>query len=82
MARELQLPVIVVVGNWLGAINHTILTVKAIEATGVKCLGVILNYPEAERDIAATTNRLILEESLPVPILGEVLTDGTEIDWR
>ncbi len=82
LAKELQLPVIVVVGNWLGAINHTILTVKAIEATGVSCLGVILNHPEAERDIATTTNRLILEESLPVPILGEVLTDGTEIDWR
>ena len=71
-----------VVGNWLGAINHTILTVKAIGEAGVKCLGVILNHPEAERDIAATTNRLILEESLSVPILGEVLTDGTEIDWR
>jgi len=81
LATELQLPVVVVVGNWLGAINHTILTVKAIEAAGVKCLGVILNHPVAERDIAATTNRLVLEESLPVPILGEVLTDGDKIDW-
>ncbi|MCL4163652.1 UNVERIFIED_CONTAM: hypothetical protein GTU68_023250 [Idotea baltica] len=82
LAQQLKLPVIVVVANWLGAINHTLLTVKAIEAKGVPCLGVILNHLEAERDIAATTNRLILEESLSVPILGEVLTDGTEIDWR
>ncbi|MDA7881058.1 dethiobiotin synthase [Akkermansiaceae bacterium] len=82
LAKELGYPVIVVVANWLGAINHTLLTVKAIESRGVKCLGVILNHLEAERDIAATTNRLVLEEALSVPILGEVLTDGTEIDWR
>lgn len=82
LAFELKLPVLVVVGNWLGAINHTLLTVKAIEAKGLTCLGVVLNHPQAERDVAATTNSHILEEYLPVPILGEVLTDGTEIDWR
>lgn len=82
LALALNLPVVIVVGNWLGAINHTLLTVNAIKAKGLSCLGVILNHPQAERDIAATTNRHILEEYLPVPILGEVLADGTEIDWR
>jgi dethiobiotin synthetase len=65
----------------LGAINHTLLTVKAVQASGLECLGVILNHLEAERDVAAVTNRAILDEICPVPILGEVMTDGTEIDW-
>lgn len=82
LARDLKLPVLVVAANWLGAINHTLLTVNAIQAAGLECLGVVLNHLQAERDVAATTNRVILDELCPVPILGEVLTDGTEIDWR
>jgi dethiobiotin synthetase len=81
-AKELALPIVVVVGNRLGAINHTLLTVEAILAARLECLGVILNYPQAERDLAATTNRLILEELCSVPILGEVITDATEIEWN
>ncbi|MDB4405908.1 MAG: dethiobiotin synthase [Verrucomicrobiales bacterium] len=81
LARELKFPVLVVAANWLGAINHTLLTVKAVQASGLECLGVILNHLEAERDVAAVTNRAILDEICPVPILGEVMTDGTEIDW-
>lgn len=82
LARELKLPVLVVAANWLGAINHTLLTVKAIQAAGLECVGIVLNYPIAERDIAAVTNRAILEELSPVPILGEVMTDATEVDWQ
>ena len=40
-----------------------------------------LNHLEAERNVAATTNRMILEELCPVPIIGEVLTDADWIDW-
>lgn len=82
LAREVKLPVLVVAANWLGAINHTLLTVKAIQAAGLECVGIVLNYPIAERDVAAVTNRVILEELSPVPILGEVMTDATEVDWE
>jgi dethiobiotin synthetase len=82
LAREVGLPVVVVVANWLGAINHALLTVKAIEQAGLQCAGVILNHPVAERDVAAVTNRAILDELLPFPILGEVMTDGDRIDWE
>ncbi|MEN8847542.1 MAG: dethiobiotin synthase [Akkermansiaceae bacterium] len=81
LAREVGFPVLVVAANWLGAINHTLLTVKAIQASGLECLGVVLNHLEAERDVATTTNRAILEELCPVPILGEVMTEGIEVDW-
>lgn len=81
LVKAVGLPVIVVAANWLGAINHTQLTVKAIQAAGGDCLGVILNHLTADRDVAITTNRAILDELCPVPIIGEVLTEGTEIDW-
>jgi len=81
-AKALEMPVIVVADNRLGAINHTLLTVKAIQAAGLSCLGVVLNHLEAERNVAAVTNRAILEEIAPVPLLAEVLTDGGQIDWR
>ena len=80
-AKALGFPVLVVAANWLGALNHTLLTVNAIQAAGLECVGVILNHLEAERDVAATTNRAILEELCPVPVIGEVLTDADWIDW-
>lgn len=81
LAKALGFPVLVVSANWLGAINHTVLTTKAIESDGLECVGVILNYPMAERDVAAVTNQAVMAEMLTVPILGEVMTDGTEVDW-
>ena len=80
-AKELGFPVLVVAANWLGTINHTLLTVKAIQAAGLECIGVVLNHLEAERDVAATTNRMMLDELCPVPIIGEVLTDADWVDW-
>ncbi len=80
-AQALTMPVIVVADNRLGAINHTLLTVKAILGTGLPCLGIILNHIEAERNVAAVTNRAMLAELSPVPVIAEVLTDGGEIDW-
>lgn len=80
-AKALGFPVLVVAANWLGTLNHTLLTVKAIQAAGLECAGVVLNHLEAERDVAATTNRMMLDELCPVPIVGEVLTDADWIDW-
>ncbi len=80
-AGALGFPILVVAANWLGTLNHTLLTVKAIQAAGLECAGVVLNHLEAERDVAATTNRMMLEELCPVPIVGEVLTDADWIDW-
>ena len=75
LAAEFALPVAVVVANRLGALNHTLLTVQAIRARGLKCAGLILNHtqPPAELpDLAATTNRAVLEDLLDVPILFEI----------
>lgn len=80
-AVSLGLPVIVVVNNRLGALNHTILTVRNILARGLTCAGVILNYVHDERDAASISNRMVLENFLDVPVLAEVMHGETEIDW-
>jgi len=81
LAADLNLPVLVVVDNRLGAINHTILTVNAIKAMGLKLAGIILNHVSDERDAASISNRAILEELLSPPLMLDILHGTTEISW-
>jgi dethiobiotin synthetase len=80
-AAALGLPIIVVVNNKLGCLNHTILTVKNIQARGLSCAGVILNYAHDERDAASISNRMVLQNYLDVPVLCEVMHGETEMNW-
>lgn len=80
-AQSLGLPVLLVVNNRLGALNHTILTVRNIQARGLRCAGVILNHVGEERDAASISNRMVLESFLKVPIIAEVMHGETEMDW-
>lgn len=80
-AAALELPIIVVVNNKLGCLNHTLLTVKNIQARGLTCAGMILNYAHDERDAASISNRMVLQNYLDVPVLGEVMHGETEINW-
>ena len=43
VAKELNLPVLIVVGNKLGAINHTLLTIEALKARKMKIAGIVFN---------------------------------------
>ncbi len=77
LAVEFALPVLVVAANRLGALNHTLLTVRAVQASGLHCAGVILNQVRAatDDDPATITNASVLEEllqNLEVPLLGEL----------
>lgn len=78
LAKQLALPVLVVVNNKLGALNHTILTVNAIKAAGLHCAGILLNHTADERDSASISNRVLLSQLLDVPILAEIM-HGEEI---
>ena len=81
-AQRLALPVIMVVNNKLGCLNHTLLTVKNIQARGLTCAGIVLNHVQDERDPASISNRMVLEHFLPdVPVLTEVMHGETQIDW-
>ncbi len=63
LARELDLPVLLVVGMRLGCINHALLTAQAIAQTGLKLRGWVANrlqgdYPVLEDNIAAIAQRI------------------------
>lgn len=81
LANELALPIILVVNNKLGALNHTLLTLRAIEARGLTCAGIILNHVADERDPASISNRAVLERFSTAPILCEIMHGETAIDW-
>lgn len=80
-AQSLALPVILVVNNRLGALNHSLLTLRNITSRGLACAGIILNHPAPERDAASISNRMVLERFSKVPVVAEVLHGESEIDW-
>ncbi|MCX6971705.1 MAG: dethiobiotin synthase [Verrucomicrobia bacterium] len=77
LAAALGLPVIVVVANRLGCINHTLLTIESIRSRGLECRGIILNSPVNESGEPALNNRSLVEEFTDVPVLFEI-TPGQE----
>jgi dethiobiotin synthetase len=68
LAADLELGVVLVAGNRLGVINHTLLTAEAIKHAGLRLALVILNEFEPASDLAAQTNPSILEQLLTVPL--------------
>jgi len=73
LAADLYLPVIVVAGNKLGALNHIILTVNAIRSRGLTCAGIVLNQLEDEMDTAMITNKGVVEDLTGVPLLDHLI---------
>lgn len=72
MVRWLRLPLIVVARAGLGTINHTALTVKAAQHTGLPVAGVVINrYPERP-SLAEETNPEVIAAITETPILGKV----------
>ena len=41
-----QLPAILIAQNYLGSINHTLLTIEVLKGRGVPLLGIVMNGPE------------------------------------
>lgn len=80
LARELNLPVIVIVRNKLGALNHTQLTVEAIEQCGLSCAGLVLNHFDAADEPAAHSNRATFELMKTAPIICELTRDQSELN--
>lgn len=74
IAKQWQLPVILVVGLRLGCLNHALLTARAIVADGCRLVGWIGNAIDPAL-AAAEENLATLVELLPAPCLG-VLPHG------
>ena len=69
----LQLPVVLVVQNYLGAINHALLSINALKAKNIEILGIIFNGDNYN------DNQEIIVNMTHVPVLAN-LKVGTIID--
>ena len=70
LARDLGIPILVVVGSKLGALNHTLLTLHCIAARALPLAGYTLNHPTPATDDAITTNAVTLAGLTDVPCRG------------
>ncbi len=73
LAADLQLPVLIVIGSKLGALNHALLTFHCAQARSLPVLGYILNHPTPvsdNSDLAIQTNAQTLAGLTDVPCLG------------
>ncbi len=81
LAVEFGLPVVMVVHNRLGALNHALLTLESIRSHGLECAGFILNHMEEDAgSIPQTTNRAILEEIGKIPVLFDISPGQTSLE--
>jgi len=71
LAREIALPVVLVVGMRLGCLNHALLTAQAIGAAGLPFAGWIANELQPAMN-GLDENVATLERRLPAPLLGRL----------
>jgi len=67
LVSDLGLPVLVVARSGLGTLNHTGLTVDALQARGVPVHGIVLNEYEGA-SVAERTNPEVLERMTDLPV--------------
>ncbi|MCX2840524.1 dethiobiotin synthase [Microbulbifer thermotolerans] len=80
LPRELNIPVILVVGMRLGCINHALLSAEAIRRDGLALAGWVANF--VGRDMArAEENLATLRSLMSAPLLGTLPFD-TAADYR
>lgn len=75
-AKDIGLPVILVVGMRLGCINHALLTVEAIQARGLRIAGWVANTVSSMQLLE--DNIQSLKDLIPAPLLGVIPKLNTE----
>lgn len=80
LAKRLELPIMVVVGLRLGAINHALLTIQVARSLGLKVLGYVLNEFERDQSPGALTVEEALREFSGVPFLGKISHGDASIE--
>jgi len=74
LARQLALPVLIVARASLGTINHTLLTIEAVQRDGLPLAGVVLSQRASDEPEATQSNRAEINRRWP----GLVLVLGAE----
>lgn len=82
LAVRLQLPVILVAANRLGAVGQVALAVNAMRLARIACRGIILNSTSDEWDTACVTNAGLIERCTGVPVLAQLISGQDDLDSR
>lgn len=61
-----KLPAILISQNYLGSINHTLLSIEVLKSRGIQLLGIIMND---EENVAS---EIFIEQYSKVPIIGKI----------
>ena len=72
LARDLDLPLLIVARAALGTINHTQLTLEAAAGRGLPVIGVVISHAGGALRSADAANLATLRESLGGQLVGEV----------
>lgn len=82
--KALGLPVVLVSSSYLGAINHTLLTVKTLLAEGLLLQAVVVSQSEASCDAGLADTRASIAAFLPaaVPVMTVPRVGGTDTPWQ
>ncbi len=73
LARKMRLPVVIVARPGLGTINHTLLTISALQKRRIPIAGIIINYAvDRKAGMAEETSPSVIAEMAKLPILGIV----------
>ncbi|MGH7966494.1 MAG: dethiobiotin synthase [Candidatus Binatia bacterium] len=70
LAHDLGVPLVVVVGSKLGALNHALLTLHCAQAMSLPVIGYLVNHPTLTSDQAIQTNVQTLARLTDIPCLG------------
>ena len=68
LIKQLNLPVILVSKNYLGSINHTLLSIEAMKLRGIEILGIIYNGERSEH------MRELIQITSGIPEIGNIDT--------
>ncbi|MEK6732673.1 MAG: dethiobiotin synthase [Candidatus Omnitrophota bacterium] len=79
IVKKLDLAVLIVAQNKLGAINHTLLTIEALRRRCIKILGIVFNNPKSGNKIVLRDNPLIIKALSHEKVLG-VLSRNNRLD--
>ena len=80
LAALLELPLLLVVRASLGTINHTLLSLEAIEGRDLDCAGVVISHSAGPTSPADEKNLSALRSQLGTKLLGELPALGPNTD--
>jgi dethiobiotin synthetase len=72
LARELELPLLLVARAGLGTVNHTVMSVYFARSMGLRVAGVVLNGYQEGSEQSLQENAMMIERFGGVPVIGKL----------